>query len=183
MTSLIFLLLLAAMIASRSLTAPSVASIVARARHGDDRHQQTIRDYFDPGAIGGLPPDGRDARRLASHGARLRVGRPTGQVGLPESAPTPAILSRRGKCRENSTRSTGCSADQTFAFLPQPPENARLGDQDRVYRQAQGLGHFGGRPLRKDQEVVHSWSFAHTATASRVARAPCSLMIRRRRTV
>ena len=72
---------------------------------------------------------------------------------LTESAPTPAILSRGGKCRENTTRSIGCLADQTLAFLPQPPENARLGDQDGVYRQAQGLGHFGGRPLLEDQEA------------------------------
>jgi hypothetical protein len=38
------LLLLAAMIASRSVTTPTVALIVARARHGDDRYQQAIFD-------------------------------------------------------------------------------------------------------------------------------------------
>ncbi len=71
-------------------------------------------------------------------------GRTTHEMGrLTESAPTPAILSPRGSYRENSRRSTGCSVDQTLPFLTQPPENARLGDQDGVYRQAQGLGHFG----------------------------------------
>ena len=69
------------------------------------------------------------------------------------SAATPAILSRRARCCENLTRPTVRSADQTLAFLPQTPENARLGDQDGVYRQSQGLGHFSGRPLLEDQEA------------------------------
>ena len=109
-------------------------------------------------AVDGEPlhrrPRGPDADDLTGFAWRCAPGRTARAIGrLTESAPTPANLSRRGKCRENSTHTIGCSAEQALAFLPQTPENARLGDQDRVYRQTEGSGHFGGRPLLENQEA------------------------------